>query len=487
MLTGLPLFFDENTEEIRRKILGAESIQVPEDLPPNARDIIRRLLEREPDHRLGAKGGASEVKKHPFFDGINWDELFRRNCEPPFKPNFTFGHFEQYGVQEHPQPEGVEGITFTTGDTLCKDDEPESNLDLESDDDAVITPVPSQEGLDQEVDDENDDGWELVWEEGAHRELYFRHRTTGDEKLIFARAIRPSEREKNADDATNATVTELRNGGPSTSRKLDALEAALKAGHDHVVSQIISYGIDLNVRLFSYDYESPLGWSIDHKKLHLVRLMLDNGADIRFLDREFGRQDGPALTRAVAARDRKLIEFLLQRDPSRMDLTRALGRAVDQRDRGLVQLLLANGARCDFEEEDRLSPFNPDPYARSWFDIKYLDDEFIPPLVRAVRIGDVSLVRLLLGNGADPNVGYHDLYGELGVKYIKFRCGRVIQLAMELKRHETIKLLLAADADISLAQPVWRVPRHVCWEVTRAFYQTTMSRLRTMVKSATET
>ncbi|KAM0522406.1 hypothetical protein ACHAPE_001996 [Trichoderma viride] len=452
MLTGLPLFFDEKPEEIRLKILSTEPIQISEALPQNARDIIMRLLEREPDHRLGAKGGASEVKKHPFFAGVDWSKLLQRNYEPPFKPRFTFRCFEQHGMQEYPQTDLPKEI----GDTLCKDREPESNLAFENDNNAVLTPVSSQEGSDQEADDETDDGWELVWEEGAPGELHFRHRNTGDEKWIQHEI---------------------------TSQKQDALEAALKAGQGRIVSQIISYGIDLNVRLFGYELESPLRWSIDHKKLHLVRLMLDNGADIRFLDREFERQDGPALTRAVAARDRKLIEFLSQRRPSRVDLTRALGRAVDQRNRGLAQLLLANGAQCDFEEEDWPLPFNPGPYAGCCFGVASLDEEFIPPLVRAVKIGDVSLVRLLLRNGANASIGYHDLIDDLGSTHIKFGCGRVLQLAMELKRHEAIKLLLTAGAGISLAQPVWCVPGHGCREVTRAFYQTTMSRLRTVVES----
>ncbi|EHK49813.1 hypothetical protein TRIATDRAFT_51468, partial [Trichoderma atroviride IMI 206040] len=231
------------------------------------------------------------------------------------------------------------------------------------------------------------------------------------------------------------------------SQKQDALEAAFKAGHDRIVSQIISYGIDLNVRLFGYKFESPLGWAIDHRKLYLL---------------------------------------LLQRCPGRVDLTRALGRAVDQQDRAVVELLLANGARCDFEEEDRPLPFNPGADGGCCFGVISLEEEFIPPLVRAVKMGDVSLVRLLLRNGANANVGYHDLYAGLMFKHIKFGCGRVIQLAMELKRHECIKLLLAAGADISLAQPVWRVPGHGCWEVTRLFYQATMSKLRAVVESAKE-
>ncbi|CAA0842746.1 Protein kinase superfamily protein [Striga hermonthica] len=45
------------------------------DSPPTSsacRDLIRRLLVKEPEGRLGAKRGASEIKQHPFFEGVNW-------------------------------------------------------------------------------------------------------------------------------------------------------------------------------------------------------------------------------------------------------------------------------------------------------------------------------------------------------------------------------------------------------------------------------
>ncbi|KAH6797598.1 hypothetical protein C2S52_022152 [Perilla frutescens var. hirtella] len=37
-----------------------------------ARDLIRGLLVKEPENRLGTETGAAEIKRHPFFDGLNW-------------------------------------------------------------------------------------------------------------------------------------------------------------------------------------------------------------------------------------------------------------------------------------------------------------------------------------------------------------------------------------------------------------------------------
>ncbi|XP_002983674.2 serine/threonine-protein kinase D6PKL2 [Selaginella moellendorffii] len=54
-----------------------------------ARDLIRGLLVKDPQHRLGSKRGATEIKQHPFFEGVNW-ALIRSTAPPevprPFEP-----------------------------------------------------------------------------------------------------------------------------------------------------------------------------------------------------------------------------------------------------------------------------------------------------------------------------------------------------------------------------------------------------------------
>jgi len=62
MLTGLPPFYDENTNEMYRKIL-AEPLHFPgpDVVPPAARDLLTRLLDRDATRRLGSNG-ASEIK-----------------------------------------------------------------------------------------------------------------------------------------------------------------------------------------------------------------------------------------------------------------------------------------------------------------------------------------------------------------------------------------------------------------------------------------
>ncbi|KAG8072219.1 hypothetical protein GUJ93_ZPchr0006g44105 [Zizania palustris] len=49
-----------------------------------ARDLIRGLLVKEPQHRLAFKRGATEIKQHPFFEGVNWALI--RCASPPEVP-----------------------------------------------------------------------------------------------------------------------------------------------------------------------------------------------------------------------------------------------------------------------------------------------------------------------------------------------------------------------------------------------------------------
>ena len=55
-------------------------------LSPEAKDIMDRLMDPNPETRLGTKG-SQEVKDHPFFKDIDWKEL--RKKEPPLIPRQT--------------------------------------------------------------------------------------------------------------------------------------------------------------------------------------------------------------------------------------------------------------------------------------------------------------------------------------------------------------------------------------------------------------
>lgn len=57
-----------------------------------ARDLIRGLLVKEPHKRFAYKRGATEIKQHPFFEGVNWALI--RSSTPPIVPEpFDFSQY----------------------------------------------------------------------------------------------------------------------------------------------------------------------------------------------------------------------------------------------------------------------------------------------------------------------------------------------------------------------------------------------------------
>ncbi|XP_023282293.1 microtubule-associated serine/threonine-protein kinase 3 [Seriola lalandi dorsalis] len=81
-LVGCVPFFGDTPEELFGQVVSDEIIWPEGDdaLPADAQDVITRLLRQSPLDRLGT-GGASEVKQHPFFLGLDWNGLLRQKAE----------------------------------------------------------------------------------------------------------------------------------------------------------------------------------------------------------------------------------------------------------------------------------------------------------------------------------------------------------------------------------------------------------------------
>lgn len=91
-LTGYPPFWHQNPIEIYKQIVEKPVI-FPQEPPisPEAQDIIRSFCNADRSHRLGnVSGGAKRVKEHPFFRGVNWDDVFNRRHRGPIIPPIRF-------------------------------------------------------------------------------------------------------------------------------------------------------------------------------------------------------------------------------------------------------------------------------------------------------------------------------------------------------------------------------------------------------------
>jgi serine/threonine protein kinase len=86
MLTGLPPFYSEYQDLMCRMILEDE-VLFPEEMNPLAVDLIRKLLDKSAERRLGAgDGDAEDVEKHPYFADLDWDRVYNLGYEPEWIP-----------------------------------------------------------------------------------------------------------------------------------------------------------------------------------------------------------------------------------------------------------------------------------------------------------------------------------------------------------------------------------------------------------------
>ncbi|KAF9449894.1 Pkinase-domain-containing protein [Macrolepiota fuliginosa MF-IS2] len=86
MCCGWSPFYAEDIQQMYKNICFGK-IRFPKGvICEDGKQFVKGLLNRNPKHRLGAKRDAAELKEHPFFSGIDWEALARKDIAPPFKP-----------------------------------------------------------------------------------------------------------------------------------------------------------------------------------------------------------------------------------------------------------------------------------------------------------------------------------------------------------------------------------------------------------------
>ena len=83
MLVGKTSYFIERKGYIISKSQYG-NLKIPNFVPKEAAELLKRLLERNPNKRLG--GGdrdAEEIKEHPYFKDIDWNKVYEKKIKPP--------------------------------------------------------------------------------------------------------------------------------------------------------------------------------------------------------------------------------------------------------------------------------------------------------------------------------------------------------------------------------------------------------------------
>lgn len=90
LLTGGSPFRASCDTKIKDKILR-QKLNLPFYMSSDARDLLTRLLRKDPRKRLGTHmpKDMETIKKHRFFRKVDWKKLEAREIEPPIKPVIT--------------------------------------------------------------------------------------------------------------------------------------------------------------------------------------------------------------------------------------------------------------------------------------------------------------------------------------------------------------------------------------------------------------
>ncbi|KAI7882829.1 kinase-like protein [Lichtheimia hyalospora FSU 10163] len=78
-----PFHSDKSEKDTYLNIMFHKSIEFPRPVSPACRDLIQRLLSK----RETRFKRVEDIKAHPFFNGVDWDQL--RNSTPPFRPTLA--------------------------------------------------------------------------------------------------------------------------------------------------------------------------------------------------------------------------------------------------------------------------------------------------------------------------------------------------------------------------------------------------------------
>jgi len=85
LTVGIPPYYSPNVNDMYNKIQHG-NLRFPPFLSDPCKDLIIALLARTPSERLGSIDDFNDLKPHPFFAELDWDMVYQKKVDAPFKP-----------------------------------------------------------------------------------------------------------------------------------------------------------------------------------------------------------------------------------------------------------------------------------------------------------------------------------------------------------------------------------------------------------------
>ena len=91
ILVGIPPFYHHKQHRMF-KMIKTYSIPFPVksthgfSISDQAKDLISKLLMKDPNERIGRSGGVNEILAHPWFAGLDQDQVLHKKVKSPYIP-----------------------------------------------------------------------------------------------------------------------------------------------------------------------------------------------------------------------------------------------------------------------------------------------------------------------------------------------------------------------------------------------------------------
>jgi protein kinase A len=107
MTVGHPPFYSDQPIKTYEKIVAGKANYMPHQTQ-ELRDLLQNLLRVDPITRYGSlRNGASDIKSHTWFNGLEWFDIYHKKVEAPFKPTVNgfsdSTNFAKYAEQPLPK------------------------------------------------------------------------------------------------------------------------------------------------------------------------------------------------------------------------------------------------------------------------------------------------------------------------------------------------------------------------------------------------
>lgn len=120
MMVGQPPFVDDDPMGIYQQILNGK-LNFPRFIERSAKSLIKKMLVADLTKRYGClKGGAADIKKHKFFQGLIFDDMLSKQLAAPVLPlvkdEYDTSNYDAYpdSVEQPPIPVYAGADLFVT-------------------------------------------------------------------------------------------------------------------------------------------------------------------------------------------------------------------------------------------------------------------------------------------------------------------------------------------------------------------------------------